>query len=380
MSKPPPRPRSRAAAKTLEAGVAASLVLGKLSCPVGDRAPTTVAIPTAAPTSAPGQAPEEAPLLVHVRLREAVVLTNAPARRILYTWTTPDQVEALAKDRVLLTRTESPVHGPSFYDQVLAERAASGDALAKKLRTEAFARARHAWANPWATVLGWEGESYGDELIVVELKPEAWTAVLATSTASFRVVDADNHEVPMTEAVAHPERIGAVYFVHDAPAKGPPGSFAGPADRPSYREYVLCNEAMIARWSIGPATTAPAVTASAELAERLAVALQGKPQFHASMEWNKRVATETWRLTDPPAGLYAAYEAAIAFPNTNYAPTAQSMTDLGARLRMLKSRVPSLTHEPVVAPPSASAKPLPPPVPRKVKPQTGTWARRGGTF
>jgi hypothetical protein len=378
MTTKPPRKSAHSGRKTLEAGVAASLVLGKLSCPVGERTPTTVEVPKPAPTTSaesPGP-PSYAPLPLHARLREEAVLSSAPARTVLYTWTTREQIEELAKDRVLLTRTESPAHGPAFYDQMLARRVEIGEPLARKLRTQAFARARHAWANPWATILGWPGESYGDELIVVELKPGAWTAAMTTGLlSSWHIFDADNREVPVADAIAHPERIGAVYFVHDAS----PGSFAGPLDRPAFREYVLCNEAMIARWSIG-LSTAPAIAASADLVEKLVAAFRGNAPPASIEKWNQRVAFDPWRQAAPPSALVPAYEAAIAFPNELYVPTAERMAVLAARLRGLHLTAPDVSHVPVVAPPSSSsARPLPAPVPRKVKPG-GTWARRGGTY
>jgi hypothetical protein len=386
MTTKPPRKRAHSGRKTLEAGVAASLVLGKLSCPVGERTPTptTVEIPKSAPTASGQQAaspPEDAPLAVHVRLREEAVLSSAPARKTLYTWTTREQVEALARDRVLLTRTESPVHGPSRYDQVLAQRADSGNTIAQKLRTQAFARARHAWANPWATLLGWPDETYGEELIVVELKPEAWTLVLTESSSAFQLFDADNKELPAQNAALHPERIGAVFFVNDGPGRGPGSTFArGRMDSPAFREYVLCNESMIARWSIG-LPTARVIAASADLAEKLSTAFRGKTPPRSIDDWNRDVAASTWRLAAPPSSLVPAYEAAIAFPNELYAPTAERMAVLAARLRGLHATAPDVTHVPVVPPPSSSsAGPLPPPVPRKVKPGMGTWARRGGTY
>jgi hypothetical protein len=379
MTTKPPRKSAQSGRKALEAGVAASLVLGKLSCPVGERTPTTVEIPKSAASGQEAVAPpEDAPLAVHVRLREEAVLSTAPARKTLYTWTTREQVEALARDRVLLTRTESPVHGPSRFDQLLAERAQAGHVIAQKLRTEAFARARHAWANPWATLLGWPDEKYGEELIVVELKPEAWTLVLTESNSEWKLFDADNKELSAQNAVLHPERIGAVFFVNDGPGRGPGRTFArGGMDSPAFREYVLCNESMIARWSIGlPA--APVIAASADLVEKLAQAFRGKEAPRSISDWNREVAASTWRLAAPPSTLVPAYEAAIAFPNELYTPTSWSMAALAKRLRGLRLTAPDVSHVPVVAPPSSSsAKALPPPVPRKVKPGMGTWARRG---
>jgi hypothetical protein len=362
---------------TLEAGVAASLVLGKLSCPASGPSPTlpaetaTVAIPLAQPEI---EVPEQ--------LRADAVLSTAPARRTLFTWTTREQVEALARDRVLLTRSESPVHGPAFYDQVVAARAASGDALASKLRTAAFARARHAWVSPWATLLGWPGESYGDELIAVQLKPEAWTLKLTTSTMGWEAFDGDNRPVDLAEVLLHPERIGAVYFVHDAPSRGDvPGGSRGAA----FREYVLCNEAMIERWEIGSELVAQRLQSSAELAARLADALAGPtaPPPPTSIErWNADVARAVWPGRDARPSFETRYDAALAFPNELYALSAERMRALSTRLRAITVREPRLSHVPTVTPAavasaSASARALPPPVPKKKRGRrVGTW----GTF
>jgi hypothetical protein len=264
----PRRARLRArAAATLEAGMAASLVFGRLSCPAGgtgstQQGPPTVAIPPA---------PQESEALD--LLRKEAVLSSAPARQTLYTWTTRAQIEELARDRVLLTRTESPVHGPAYYDQIVAARAAAGDALAQKLRTPAFAKARHAWANPWATLLGWPDESYGDELIAVTLKPEAWTLALSTSKEGWKAYDRDN------------------------PSKAP---------RP------------------------PSID-----------------------DWNTEVARKIWPGPDLIPALDQAYEAALAFPNENYALTPERIAALAKRLRAIGASDPAhpkLTHVPTTSP------------------------------
>jgi hypothetical protein len=372
----PRRARLRArAAATLEAGMAASLVFGKLSCPAGGTAPTqqgpapTVAIP-----------PESEALGL---LRKEAVLSSAPARRTLYTWTTRDQIEALARDRVLLTRTESPVHGPAYYDQVLAARASAGDALAQKLRTPAFARARHAWANPWATLLGWLDESYGQELIAVDLKPEAWTLALFTSKEGWKAYDRDNRPVDLADVLLHPERVGAVYFVQDKPVTGYAGSFAGPDERAAFREYVLCNEAMIQSWAIGEETVTASLASSVALIDHLVSELPGKAPRPPSIDaWNAEVARVIWPGPDLIPALDQAYEAALAFPNENYELTPDRMSALARRLRAITPGAPRLTHVPTIAPSgvaaaSVSARPLPPPVPRKGPIRKGSWASRG---
>ncbi len=299
---------------------------------------------------------------------------------MLFTWTTRDQIEALVRDRVLLTRLESPVHGPAFFEQVVAARAAAGDALATKLRTAGFARSRFAWANPWATLLGWPGETYGEELIAVRLKPVAWTAKLTTGAPGWEVFDADNHPVDPAEAVLHPERIGAVYFVQDTPATGYGHTNAGPQERAAYREYVLCNESMIESWSIGDDLVKTTLSTSAGLIEQLARALPPGETVATPLDtWNADVAHTVWPGPTLVTPLQRVYEATLTFPNPAYVLTPERMDRLAKRLRAVAVHGPSLTHTPTAAPPavSASVQPLPPPVPRKGPAQQGTWARRG---
>jgi hypothetical protein len=374
MSEKPPRSKSRRS--PLEAGVALSLVFGKIACPAGgppgaqeSAAPLTVPPPTTPLSVTPAAAPLGELLDL---LRRDTVLSSAPARGTLYTWTTRAQIEALARDRVLLTRTESPQHGPSFFDQVLAKHAAAGDPLSRALRAPAFARARFAWPSPWPTLLGWPDETYGDELIAVELAPEAWTAELFTSKPALSVVDRDNHPVDPAEVLRHPERIGAVYFVHDQPARGVAASSAGPAERAAYREYVLCNEAMIARWSIGGGASAGAIAESATLIERLAAALPAAPpQSMPFWAWNDRVARDIWPGPALGAALDPIYEAALALPNENYPLTRERMTALARKLRALTVQGPAITHVPhPQATPAASAS-APPQA--RVRPRSGSY-------
>src|SRR5262249_37046007 len=138
----------------------------------------------------------------------------------------------------------------SNYDRFVATLAGAGDRVAALLRTQAFVRARHAWTAPWATLRGWNDESYGDALIAVTLRSNAWMAKLSTSKGVSEVVDMADHPVPMEEVLRHPERLAVVYFVQE--------------DAPRYREYVLCNESMVESWSVDTEQTARAIAASAD--------------------------------------------------------------------------------------------------------------------
>ncbi len=299
-----------------------------------------------------------------------VVSPGSIARQTLYTWTTREQIEALKKDRVLLTRSESPVHGASYFEQQLTARAEQHDALAGLLRTSAFARARFAWPAPWATLLGIGGESYGDELIEVRLKPEAWIVVFQSSSPELRVIDLENRPVATKEALAHPERIAAVYFMHDNPVSGYAASTAGLEERMGYREYVLCNESMIASWGVHTESIARELGASAEAMKALGEYLQEHPwKSRLVTDWNKAVAKGVWQEAKPEETPLALYEASLAFPHQNYLPFPGTHASLAEGLRRIRTEGPGIEHAPTAKFPSASSI-TPSPPPRVVKPKS----------
>jgi hypothetical protein len=210
------------------------------------------------PAEPPPPTVEIAPADPSVLWREPVTAEHF-ARRVLYTWTTAEQVEDLRRDRRLLVREESPERGASYFEQLVHELAIHGNATAKLLDSTGFAKSRFAWPAPWATREGWEGEKYGDHLIRVVLKPEA--IVLAVDVAgAFRARDLANRPVALDDVAARPERIAAVYF-----------------ETGLYREYVLCNESMIATWSVGTQDIADELAAEVRSLAALADAIRTTP-------------------------------------------------------------------------------------------------------
>ncbi|MEZ4295304.1 MAG: hypothetical protein R3B70_10045 [Polyangiaceae bacterium] len=199
-------------------------------------------------------------------------------RRVLYTWTTKEQIDELRGTKVLLSRTESPTRGRSYFDVMMDVRWNAGDKFAGLLRAPAFQKARFAWHAPFATLLGWPGESYGTELLQVTLKPEALIAMYRTSSQKWEIQDLAGKTVTEAEAIRRPERIAAVFFVHDAvsiPSTTSPSPSGRSRGYEAYREYVLCNESMIESWSFGTeaiakelATEADALDAAAAHFER----------------------------------------------------------------------------------------------------------------
>lgn len=387
------RPRAkRAKARTrtaLARGVVVSVALGELACTAP--APPSPPRPAATAPSAPSPPPAPSPVAVpeppppapdpSPSLAPYKVTNAAYVRRVLYTWTTNDQIEELLRTRVLLSRTESPKYGRSYYDIVMDGRWLGGDKLASILRAAAFQKARFSWPAAWATFLGWPGEKYGDQLIEVTLKPEALVAMIRTSTAKWEVRDLTDAVVTEKEALAHPERIAAVFFVHDGISAPSSTASVRPSTgdgREAYREYVLCNESMIESWSVGTEGIAKEIRASADAMDAAARYFEAHPPPPQRADrWNAHVALLVWPGIVPDSGPKELFEAALAFPNPNYVIDPAGLRKLAEALRRIRQVAPPTKHEPTLAFPGAKPVPIPPP-----PPPPPAWKQRKwrGTF
>ncbi len=377
----PSRPRDpRAKARTpaaLTRGVAVSVALGKLACTEPAPLPPPQPAPSATTPAAPVPAPQPAPVAIPEPpppppdpspALSAYKVTNASfTRRVLYTWTTPQQIEELLRTRVLLSRTESPTYGRSHYDRVMEGLWRGGNKLASLLQSPAFQKARFAWPAAWATFLGFPGEKYGDQLVSVTLDPRAYIAMYRTSIGKWEARDLSDAVVPEAEVLRHPERIAAVYFVHDS-VPSPSASTALRASagdgREAYREYVLCNEAMIESWSVGTDAVAAEIAAEADAMEAAARYFEvNTPPPQRADRWNAHVALLVWPSVVPASGPKELFEAALAFPNPNYVIEAEQLRSLAKALRATRQSGAPTTHRPAMKFPGAKLVPLPPPPP-----------------
>lgn len=257
------------------------------------------------------------------QLAADVVIHDKFARRILYTWTTGDQLEDLRKTRRLLVRDESPTNGASFVDQVLYLLSLQGEPVAQKIYTAPFARMRFAWPSMWATRAGWPREQYGDQLIRITLKAEAWIAYLSTATGKFVVHDLEDNVIPQAEVLAKPERLAAIYFVSDSTVAPAPGL---PRPTTSYREYALCNESMIEWFEVGTVRLAGEIDRAVALVDALA-------QRAATPLDKLEPAPRSWEKPPTAGELFAAYRAALALDSAHYEFTPALMRDLAKQLR-----------------------------------------------
>ncbi len=156
--------------------------------------------------------------------------------RVLYTWTTPEQLAELKSGSAVLSRDRSKAHGHANVDHYLslhAYRKAGGKTslgwTAGVLFREAFARKRFAWITALGTARGLGGAPYGSVLMRITLRPEAIHVNVRGITFA-----ADGKNLPMSELARFAPRIGAALF-----------------ETREYREYIVPNESMIAEIAVG---------------------------------------------------------------------------------------------------------------------------------
>jgi hypothetical protein len=241
-------------------------------------------------------------------------------RRELFSWTTDEQAAELRRDQVLFSRSERPGMGPGYAFAVF-EQLAQDDteperaAVAKLLGGELFEKARYAWAEPWATRMGWPGEDYGGNLLRIVLKPEAWVVVVKDAT--LFVFDLQNQLVPLADALANPSRLGAIFFQRGGFSGGP--SCGGSFDFGSngYREFIVGNLAMVEEWSLGTQQIRDRLAANVVQLSTFLERIRGCPVTRSPQQWNLSVVC-SWDQPTAELSELAAYEHALAIPSDNY--------------------------------------------------------------
>ena len=291
--------------------------------------PTPSASPEPAATAVPSVSFRE-------HLRHYAIHHGDVARRELYTWTRLDQVEQLRRDRRLLIRYRGARGQLAAFDHRLQRR--EGDPIAELLTSDAMKYRRFAWVSAWPTRRGWGERDYGDQLIRVTLADEAWIGVLDSHDRDgWRFVDLEGDDVSTDQILAAPQRLGAVYHVwhHDdgADLGGVPHVF---------REYVLCNEAMIERWEIGSDAIVERVARDRAALSALANDLRRRGIAEAGplSSWAKRVE-DSW-LRPPADDPLTLYETNLALLGAPYLPSAENVATIEAALAHSKTPGPPL--------------------------------------
>jgi hypothetical protein len=257
------------------------------------------------------------------------VVTAIGEQRVFYSWTTEEQVAELRAGGALFSRSERPGMGRGLLFTELLALGEAGTTLTNELAlvltNQTFAKARFAWTNPWATIMGFPGEDYGNQLLRIELRDNAWIAFFADG--NLRVFDLDNKEVPLETASASPERIGAIYYESRAEAGNcHSGTFAHGGV--GFREFALGNLEMVKNWSL----------ATPEIAERLQSDIGELEEFSKMLncfgdvsDWSTRVTCD-WGQGRTQLDAFGNYEFALGLPSELYRPTSANIEAVIAAL------------------------------------------------
>lgn len=266
--------------------------------------------------------------------------TDAPPR-VLYSWTTKEQIEELRTNPTLLTRSVSS-DGEVGRAQGLI--AGGTDPVSLLLNEERFANKRYAWTNPWATRLGWTGDDYGDRLLAITLRADAWVGQMMMDDSvglSWTFRDMEGNSVTQDEVLANPERLAAVYFYDQRDM--PECRFESRTQGQLYREYFILNEGMLESWSAFTEEVKAELDSDLAALRRLLDTLTtGECESVASC-WRDGVM-EAWS-SGPADGIVQSYIGGLAFPNDLYAPTRTNLARLIERLEAVPLDDEPLQHD-----------------------------------
>ena len=287
--------------------------------------------------AAPPRAPEvDEALLKWLELQ--AVHGDAFGRRVLYTWTTPAQVEEAARTGTLLLKKDGDGKR-SIFDETIGTN--KGLPTAQIAALAPFERRRFAWANPWATSLGFGAERYGDALVRVVLKKSAIIGRLSPEGGSE--VDLIGAQIGEYDLIRQPERLAAVYHV---------GSTDPTKPETAFREYVLLNESQIEEWSVATPTIRERLELDAAMLHRLARVLAGARRLESSV-WAKAVTEGPWLLGARSDDAGRRYEAGLAFLTDRYRPLPDAVEAVARNLARLVPRGPPIVRAPNAAFPYA---------------------------
>jgi len=253
----------------------------------------------------------------HPIFEDQVLAYSVSARAELYSWTTDEQAAALRSNQVLFSQVErADFSMPALATLIATEPDTDLGKLATILSGDLFAKGRFAWPEPWAMRFDPSGADLGGNLLRIVLKPEAWVAVVKGGGIS--VLDMQQQPVALADAVATPERLGAIFHEKDESDGGPSCTGLDLGLTPGFREFIVGNLEMVQEWSIATQTIADRLTSNIDQLTRFFTTERTCPNEAGESGWNEQVVCG-WNLpVAAPASEEAAYEGSLAIPSHDY--------------------------------------------------------------
>ena len=255
------------------------------------------------------------------------ISNQLPAQAELYLQVTDAEAQALRQGAPLIgpapdAMTPSPLTNRLTY---LAQTLFNPDR--KALVTELLSRfkiTRAAWPNPWAQRLLDHPATEHMNPVRLRLSPDAWIARLIDDSPI--VLDLKNSEVPLVDALQHPERIAAVYYLMDGTQAGVGPGTACESDK---REFVLGNVNMLESFELGTAEIASRLSADVDALQRLFTAARLCTSFDSpsGMTFHASTVCQAWDFFDATTE-FQAYQWALSNPVELYKPSPQNLASL----------------------------------------------------
>ena len=260
-------------------------------------------------------------------LAKHVISNGLAARAELYAEVTDSEALALRKGGSLIPPAPPTAPGTATPLSVVLTWALTAPndpkrgALAKLLLSR-FKTTRSTWPNPWALRLV---DHVGTEHMTplrIRLKNEAW--IVRIDATSFAVVDVQNGTIAVEDALAHPERIAAVYYVFDDHITVNAASQC----ETGKREFALGNEAMVAEFSLGTPEILTRLNSDIDdLTGLFNVVRQCATVDHGVGSFHSLTLCQAWDFFDATTE-YSAYQWSLSNPVELYKPTTQNLASL----------------------------------------------------
>jgi hypothetical protein len=272
----------------------------------------------------------------------APVPSYGPVPPTVWSWTTEEQATEIRRDKILFTRESSATLGRGYLFDILELRAAKGDAAAARLVGAELAKGRFGWGNPWATARGaTANETYGRELLKIEMRPDTWYARVRTAYPEILFVDAAGNLIDNEIALASFDRVGGILFDHDKELAGACSTGWGGGGL-AYREIYVGNESRVATFS--HRTSDILETLDANIAELEAFGGWLKSAQPTLFQWPCDASNE-WSTESANTSLER-YLASLAFATGQYRPTSDNIDAIVAALRAARFAPDPFTHSP----------------------------------
>lgn len=285
------------------------------------------------PTQAGPPPLDEATLRQRLAAQAVVNAPDSKLPRTLYTWTTREQIEALAASRKLLQKSRAAGGELSRFDALLKSLGDKVPPTARLLREAGCAKKRFAWPNPWATVLGFAGEQYGDQLVEITLKDDSILVLVESEGPRFRYLTLDGGELNEAEAKAARKRIAGALHV-SAPAPTRALSTLDLEVGWPLREFVICNEGQVAGWAYGTPAILTRMGDDVALLRGFARLLEGAPAPAIGSPWDygQRLFREVWPRSRAAGDFADDFGAALAWATSDYLPRVADLQAIASAL------------------------------------------------